>query len=81
MVIYLDNSATTKVNEKVADAVRKIMVEDYGNASSQHGMGRKARKYYAQNLSMDAGVRKFEQIFFKLAKIDITTKRPKIYKN
>jgi len=44
-------------------------------------MGRKARKYYEQNLSMDAGVRKFEQIFFKLAKIDITTKRPKIYKN
>jgi cysteine desulfurase len=41
--IYLDNAATTKVDENVAFAVREVMIEDYGNSSSLHDVGRKAR--------------------------------------
>ncbi|ACB85917.1 cysteine desulfurase family protein [Natranaerobius thermophilus] len=37
--IYLDNSATTKVDKEVADVVYKIMTEGYGNPSSLHGLG------------------------------------------
>ena len=42
--IYLDNSATTRVYPEVADVVRKFMVDGYGNASSQHSLGRDARE-------------------------------------
>ncbi len=39
MEAYLDNSATTKVAEEVADLVYKIMTVDYGNPSSMHMKG------------------------------------------
>ena len=38
-MIYLDNSATTRVNDEVAQLVASCMVEDYGNPSSMHHMG------------------------------------------
>jgi len=40
--IYLDNAATTKVDENVAKKVQEVFLESYGNASSQHSIGRKA---------------------------------------
>jgi len=40
--IYLDNAATTRVDDRVADVVREVMLEDYGNASSLHTKGREA---------------------------------------
>lgn len=43
--IYLDNSATTKVMEPVADLMVKIMCEDYGNPSSMHSKGLMAERY------------------------------------
>jgi len=41
--IYLDNAATTKVYPEVAEVVWKFMIDNYGNVSSQHSLGREAR--------------------------------------
>jgi cysteine desulfurase len=43
MSIYLDNAATTQIDSAVIAAVCKVMEETYGNPSSVHGFGRKAR--------------------------------------
>ncbi|MCX8158891.1 MAG: cysteine desulfurase [Candidatus Pacearchaeota archaeon] len=43
-VIYLDNSATTKTDEKVVEEMKKYFVEEYGNPSSLHEVGERARK-------------------------------------
>ena len=37
MEAYLDNLATTRCYESVAELVRKTMLEDYGNSSSMTG--------------------------------------------
>lgn len=39
MQAYLDNSATTRVYDEVAQVVLKTMTEEYGNSSSVHHMG------------------------------------------
>lgn len=44
MEIYLDNAATTKVHPKVARVVNEFMIENFGNASSLHSVGQKARE-------------------------------------
>ena len=44
MNIYLDNSATTKVKDKVMKEMQKYFLEDYGNPSSQHKLGENALK-------------------------------------
>lgn len=41
-VIYLDNSATTRVSSKALQAVISALEVDYGNPSSPHGLGSKA---------------------------------------
>jgi cysteine desulfurase len=46
--IYLDNSATTKVDERVAKLVYEYMTEKFGNASSAHFFGQEA-KYALDN--------------------------------
>lgn len=50
MEIYLDNSATTRVFPEVADLMKKIMCEDYGNPSSLHrkGIGAENQVRYAK---------------------------------
>lgn len=45
MEVYLDNSATTKCFEDVAELMTKIMCEDYGNPSSMHNKGMQAENY------------------------------------
>ncbi len=42
--IYLDNAATTRLDEHVADEVHKIEREFYANPSSQHQPGKLARE-------------------------------------
>ncbi|MBR58199.1 MAG: cysteine desulfurase NifS [Myxococcales bacterium] len=41
--IYLDNAATTGAVEPVAEAVRQVLCQTYGNPSSVHGPGAAAR--------------------------------------
>lgn len=42
--IYLDNAATTRVTEPVAQAMLPFLTEVYGNPSSIHSFGREARR-------------------------------------
>ena len=41
--IYLDHSATTPVDPRVAAAMARSLTENYGNPSSVHGFGQQAR--------------------------------------
>ncbi len=43
MNAYFDNAATTMVCPEAAQAVMRVMTENYGNPSSTHTMGRNAR--------------------------------------
>lgn len=52
MAIYLDNAATTALDEEVIQEMLKYMREDYGNPSSTHSFGRKTRS------AIDLGRRK-----------------------
>ncbi len=45
MEVYLDNSATTRCYDDVAQLMHKIMCEDYGNPSSMHNKGLEAEQY------------------------------------
>ena len=45
MEVYLDNSATTRCFDQVAELMTHIMCEDYGNPSSLHRKGVEAEKY------------------------------------
>lgn len=63
---YLDNAATTIVDEAVADAVRKAMVEHWANPSSLYGPGCESRRLLEK---ARAGVAKTlgaspEEVFF-----------------
>ncbi|MDY6286689.1 MAG: cysteine desulfurase family protein [Lachnospiraceae bacterium] len=64
--IYLDNSATTRCYEEVADIVRKTMLVDYGNPSSMHRKGVEAERYLrtAQEQIADTMRVKPSEIFF-----------------
>lgn len=42
-MIYLDNSATTPLDERVLDAMGPHLRDEFGNASSIYGLGRSAR--------------------------------------
>lgn len=42
-MIYLDNSATTRIDDHVLEAMLPWMRDDYGNASSIYALGRRAR--------------------------------------
>ena len=42
--IYLDHAATTPVRAEVAEAMAPALAEDFGNPSSRHAWGRRARR-------------------------------------
>ena len=66
MECYLDNSATTRVDEEVAALINRIMMEDYGNPSSLHRKGFEAEKYIreAKRIFADLLKCKESEIFF-----------------
>ncbi|MBI3856983.1 MAG: cysteine desulfurase [Planctomycetes bacterium] len=43
-MIYLDNAATTRIRPEVRAAMEPFLDRDYGNASSLHAAGRRARR-------------------------------------
>ncbi|HEY8846587.1 MAG TPA: aminotransferase class V-fold PLP-dependent enzyme, partial [Candidatus Limnocylindrales bacterium] len=43
MAIYLDHAATTPLRREVLDAMIPFLTDDFGNPSSAHGFGRRAR--------------------------------------
>lgn len=60
MEVYLDNSATTRVFPEVAEAMVKIMCEDYGNPSSMHNKGVESEQY----------IRYAKEVFAKILKVN-----------
>src|SRR3989338_4188670 len=64
--IYADNSATTKVRDEVVEVMLKVLKEDFGNPSSIHQYGRKAKSYLEDARSNIASLinANEEQIFF-----------------
>lgn len=44
MSIYLDHNSTTPLDERVLEAMLPFLRQDYGNASSRHALGTRARK-------------------------------------
>lgn len=66
MLVYLDNSATTKQYDEVTEIMCRVMRENYGNPSSLHSLGlkaekevKKARKILAQSLGTEE-----DEVFF-----------------
>lgn len=66
MEVYLDNSATTKPYEEVANMVARVMLENYGNPSSMHLKGVDAEKYIKKSKEIIAGTLKVpeKEIYF-----------------
>lgn len=59
-IVYLDNAATTKMSDKVIEKMTKSFSENYGNPSSVHSLGQRAksvvereRHIAAQNLKVE----------------------------
>ena len=46
--IYLDNAATTALRPEVVDRMTKVLLENYGNASSTHSFGRSSKALLEQ---------------------------------
>jgi cysteine desulfurase len=65
-MIYLDNSATTKIDESVVEAMLPWLRENYGNASSIYQLGRQARvaiEYAREEIAALIGAHPAELIF------------------
>jgi len=66
MEIYLDNSATTRVFPEVAELMKVLMCEEYGNPSSLHRKGIQAENHIRYAKEILAGILKVneKEIFF-----------------
>lgn len=45
MLVYADNAATTKISDSALKVMMPLFKEDYGNPSSLHSIGQKAKEY------------------------------------
>lgn len=64
--VYLDNAATTPVDPRVLEAMLPFFKEDFGNANSVHGKGRKAHvavEEAREKIASIIGAEPFEIIF------------------
>ncbi len=66
MEVYLDNSATTRVFPEVAELIKELMCEDYGNPSSMHRKGVQAENHIRYAKEILAGILKVseKELFF-----------------
>jgi cysteine desulfurase len=64
--IYLDNAATTPMDPEVVDAMIPMLLEHFGNPSSTHGHGRKAKNIIEESRGKIASLLKCSpgEIFF-----------------
>lgn len=64
--IYLDHGATTYTSKEVLEEMMPYFAQEYGNPSSVHGYGRKARKAVdiARERTAKALNARFDEIFF-----------------
>ncbi len=56
MNVYLDNNATTRVCDESLDAMSRCYREEYGNPSSMHSMGMRAKEMMGQARGEVAGM-------------------------
>lgn len=56
--VYLDHNATTPVHPEVMEAMKPYFMDDFGNPSSLHGFGRKARVAVERAREKIAGILK-----------------------
>ena len=61
MEVYLDNSATTRCYDEVAELVFKVMCTEYGNPSSMHHKGVEAEQYLRYARETLAGLLKVSE--------------------
>ena len=61
MKVYLDNSATTRCFDEVAQLMMQIMCKDYGNPSSMHHKGVEAEHYLRYARETLAGILKVNE--------------------
>ena len=61
MNVYFDNAATTPMRKEVIQSISSVMGECFGNPSSTHSYGRKAKTYIRQ---IDEKMTKFFKINF-----------------
>ena len=54
-LVYLDNAASTKISARVVEKMMESYSENYGNPSSTHKLGQKARAAIEKTRSMIAG--------------------------
>ena len=57
-MIYLDNNATTRLHPAALDAMRPFLSEEFGNPSSSHALGKRARKAMEHAREQVAGLLK-----------------------
>jgi cysteine desulfurase len=64
--IYFDNAATTRVDQRVLDAMIPFFMESYGNASSMHDFGSRAKEslYYSRKTIADSINAQPDEIIF-----------------
>ena len=65
-MIYLDNSATTKPYPQVAEAVNRVLTEDFGNPSTLYSLGLSAEKLVKaarKNVAKSIGAQEDEVYF------------------
>ena len=66
-MIYLDNNATTKVDEKVLEAMLPYLKDEYANASSMYEFARKpsnALKVAREQVRDFVGAKDAKDIYF-----------------
>ncbi len=65
--IYLDNAATTRVDEDITKAMLPYMTEQYGNASAIYSLGKQAREAVEQariQVARAIGAQRPDEIYF-----------------